>query len=283
MFNISFGCCRHNVSNIFVQLTEGRSARDQPKQPPAKKRPWFGISLLFFSSFFSSPSSSLAAPPAGIQSDSDPKWSSACYFSASCCHGTVQSDLLYPSLLKKDRASSGRPPWAFSRSPLDFLLAGFLFFFLILDVALLPTWPHHQGHGQVTMVLEESLVSSFSPPVLSSSKSGLPDDTTLSSSQILFPPCAAPFAQALLGWLLHALELIFAMLPHRVPLTVCLASHLLDIFSTMVWLGLAICWRRTSERILSVARCMLCPLFHAVSPSPGLVKLPCALQSTGMR
>ena len=37
MFNISFGCCRHNVSNIFVQLTEGRSARDQPKQPPAKK------------------------------------------------------------------------------------------------------------------------------------------------------------------------------------------------------------------------------------------------------
>ena len=32
-----FGCCRHNVSNTFVQLTEGRSARDQPKQPPAKK------------------------------------------------------------------------------------------------------------------------------------------------------------------------------------------------------------------------------------------------------
>ena len=38
MFNISFCCCRHNVSNIFVQLTEGRSARDQPKQPPAKKK-----------------------------------------------------------------------------------------------------------------------------------------------------------------------------------------------------------------------------------------------------
>ena len=36
-FNISFSCCRHNVSNIFVQLTEERSARDQPKQPPAKK------------------------------------------------------------------------------------------------------------------------------------------------------------------------------------------------------------------------------------------------------
>ena len=37
MFNISFSCCRHSVSNTFVQLTEGRSARDQPKQPPAKK------------------------------------------------------------------------------------------------------------------------------------------------------------------------------------------------------------------------------------------------------
>ena len=37
MLNISFGCCRHSVSNTIVQLTEGRSARDQPKQPPAKK------------------------------------------------------------------------------------------------------------------------------------------------------------------------------------------------------------------------------------------------------
>ena len=111
----------------------------------------------------------------------------------------------------------------------------------------------------------------------------LPEGTTLSSSQILFPPCAAPFSQALLGRILHALGMIFVMHTHWVPLTVSLASHVLDIFSTMVWLGLAICWRRTSERILSVARCMLCPLFHSVSPSPGLVKLPCALQSTGTR
>ena len=42
MLNTS-GCCRHCVSNTFVQLTEGRSARDQPKQPPAKKK---SISLL---------------------------------------------------------------------------------------------------------------------------------------------------------------------------------------------------------------------------------------------
>ena len=27
----------HGVLDTFVQLTEGRSARDQPKQPPAKK------------------------------------------------------------------------------------------------------------------------------------------------------------------------------------------------------------------------------------------------------
>ena len=28
----------HSVFDTFVQLTEGRSARDQPKQPPAKKK-----------------------------------------------------------------------------------------------------------------------------------------------------------------------------------------------------------------------------------------------------
>ena len=103
-------------------------------------------------------------PARGIQSDSDPKWSSACRFSAGCCHGTVQSDLLYPSLLKKTRAPSGRPPLAFSRSSLDSLLAGFLFFFLILDVALLHTQPPHLRDRQVTMLLEESVVSFFSPP-----------------------------------------------------------------------------------------------------------------------
>ena len=38
MLNISFGCCRHSVFNTSAQLTEGRSARDQPKQLPAKKK-----------------------------------------------------------------------------------------------------------------------------------------------------------------------------------------------------------------------------------------------------
>ena len=112
---------------------------------PIKVGPGSRISSLHFTFFllFLLFSSSLAAPPAGIQSDSDPKRSSACRFSAGCCHGSVQSDLLYPSLLKKTRAPSGRPPFAFSRSPLDSLLAGFLFFFLILDVAPLHKLPPH--------------------------------------------------------------------------------------------------------------------------------------------
>ena len=92
-------------------------------------------------------------PARRIQSDSDPKWSSACRFSAGCCHGTVQSDLPYPSLLKKTRAPSGRPPLTFSRSSLDSLLAGFLFFLLILDVALLHKQPPHLRDRQVTMVV----------------------------------------------------------------------------------------------------------------------------------
>ena len=45
----------------------------------------------------------------------------------------LRRDLLNPSLLKRARALSGRPPLAFSRSPLDSLLAGFLLLFLILD------------------------------------------------------------------------------------------------------------------------------------------------------
>ena len=251
-----------------------------------KVGPGSRISSLHFTFFllFLLFSSSLAAPPAGIQSDSDPKRSSACRFSAGCCHGSVQSDLLYPSLLKKTRAPSGRPPFAFSRSPLDSLLAGFLFFFLILDVAPLHKWPPHPWDWQVAMVLEESLVSFFSPPfslLLKSVWVAFWRHYSLFSP--FLPPCAAPFSQVHLGRILHALEIIFALPTHWVPLTVSLVSHLLDNFSTVVWLGLATCWRRTSERTLSVGSLHACLLFHAVSPSPGLVKLPRALQSTGMR
>ena len=115
--------------------------------------------------------------------------------------------------------------------------------------------------GQVYLVIEESFgfPSSAPPSLFFRRASGLlSEGTTLSSSPFFFPPCAAPFSQVPLGRILHALEMTFAMLTHWVPLTVSLASHLLDIFSTVVWLGLATCWRRTSERNLSV-RLAACP------------------------
>ena len=125
-----------------------------------------------FALFFSSSSPLSGRPARRIQSDSDPKWSSACRFSTGCCHGTVQSDLLYPSLLKKTRAPSGRPPLAFSRRPLDSLLAGFLFSFLILDVALLQLtfspsgWTSDHGAWREFGLL-------LQPPLLSSSEERL--------------------------------------------------------------------------------------------------------------
>ena len=119
-------------------------------------------------------------------------------------------------------------------------------------MSLLDKQPPHLRDRQVTMVLEESLVSFFSLPSLFFEERPLLEGTTLSSSPFLYPPCAAPLSQVPLGRILHALEMIFAMHTHWVPLTVSLASHLLDIFFTVVWLGLATCWRRTSERTLTV-------------------------------
>ena len=112
----------------------------------------------------------------------------------------------------------------------------------------------------------------------------LSEGTTLSSSPIFFPPCAAPFSQVPLGRILHALGMTFAMPIQWGPLTVSLASHLLDIF---FYSGLAgpryllekNFWEESECRLAACPR----PLFHAVSPSPGLVKLPRALQPTGMR
>ena len=93
------------------------------------------------------------------------------------------------------------------------------------------------------MAVDESVVSFLGPPF-----SLLPKSVcVLSSSPFFFPPCAATFSQVPLGRILHALGMTFAMLTHVSPV-----SHLLDIFSTVVWLGLATCWRITSERNLSV-------------------------------
>ena len=208
-------------------------------------------------------SSSLAAPPAGIQSDPDPKRSSACRFSAGCCHRTVQSDLLYPSLLKKTRAPSGRPPLAFSWSALDSLPAGFLFFFSSLMLLFYTNDLLTFEIDKLTWCLKRVWSPSSAPPSLFFWRaSGLLFEGTTLSSPLFLPPCAAPFSQVHLGRILHALEIIFALSTHWVPLTVSLASHLLDNFSTVVWLGLATCWRRTSERNHAFVFCFT--RFHQV-------------------
>ena len=81
------------------------------------------------------------------------------------------------------------------------------------------------------------------------------EGTNLSS---YFLPCY--FSPPSFGRILRALELIFALPTHWKPLTVSLTSHLLDDFHTVVWLCLATCWRRTSERIWVLARCILSSL-----------------------
>ena len=137
-----------------------------------------------------------------------------------------------------------------------YLLAG-LFFFLILDVALLGKQPSHLRDRQVTMVLEESLVSFFSP-------------SSLFFEDLFFEERLGCFLKALLSLLPHFSKLHVLLLSPKFLLgdtactgddfrdayslgaTVSLASHLLDIFFTVVWLGLATCSRRTSAKALSV-------------------------------
>ena len=140
---------------------------------------------------------------------------------------------------------------AFSRSPLDSLLVGFLIFFLILDVALIHKQPPTFVTDKSPWGLKRVWFPSSAPPSLFFRRASglLLEGTTLSFPQ-QFPPCAAHFSQVFLGRIRHALEIIFALPPHWVPLTVSLASHLFDNFSTVVWRGLATCWRRTSERTL---------------------------------
>ena len=103
------------------------------------------------------------------------------------------------------------------------------------------------------MVLEESLVSFFSPPFSLLLKSIWVASWRHYS---LFSPSTSSMCCSFLpgsSWADNASTGDhFALPTHWVPLTVSLASHLLDNFSTVVWLGLATCWRRTSERILSV-------------------------------
>ena len=164
--------------------------------------------LLFFFSFSSSFPSSLAAPPAWIHIPCSSTNGSSmtvmsgtsvkvhplrskviiCYFSAGC-HGTVQSDLLCPSVLKKARPLSGRPPLAFSQGLLDSLLAGLLLFFLILDVALLhlDQWPPRMP---LTVSLASHLFYSLARPRHLLEKNIWEDSECCSLLFFLPVPCA---------------------------------------------------------------------------------------------
>ena len=99
---------------------------------------------------------------------------------------------------------------------------------------------------------EFGFLSSAPPSLFFWRASGLLLEGTTLSSPHLLTPCAAHFSQVPPGWILHALEFFFALPTQWAPLTVSLAFHLFDDFPTVVWLGLATCWRRTSERTLSV-------------------------------
>ena len=111
------------------------------------------------------------------------------------------------------------------------------------------------------------------PPLLSSSEERLGGflEALLSLLPHLLPPCAALFSQVPLGRIMQALEIIFA-LPTPLGATDCVSGFPpFGHFPTVVWLGLATCWRRTSERIPEVGSLhahVFC--FTSVSPSPGL-------------
>ena len=172
-----------------------------------------------------------------------------------------------------DRRSGRRSP------PLHWIGNFFSSFFLIFPTLLPPVWPPCPLESKVIQIQSDH-PRAFSPPVLRWLKrfwsffsppslffrraSGLLfEGTTLSSSPSFFPP----FSHVPLGRILHALGMTFAMLG-----TDCVSGFPpFEHLSTVVWLGLATCWRRTSERNLSVGS-LQCPrpLFHAVSPSPGL-------------
>ena len=216
----------------------------------------------------------------------NPKWFrsnviSACCFSAGCCHGTVQSDLLYPSVLKKTRIPTGRPPLTFFRRSLGSLLAGLLFFFLILDAVLLLTLLPPQSDRHVATAIEERLVS-FSCSPLSLLLKSVWVAYWRHESLFLFPPRATSPPQVLGGFYVHW------SLFSRCLLT---GNHWLCLWLPTFWTTFTR-WSGCAsllagEELLRGSECWLAAcfrlLFHLVSQSPGLVKLPCALQSTGLR
>ena len=149
------------------------------------------------------------------------------------------------------------------------LLAGWVPIFLPHPWCCSPGQPPRPRDRQVTMVFEESLVSFFSPPFSLLLKSVWVASWRHYS---LFSPSTSSMCSFLPGssWADNA--------KHWRSFSRCLLTGchwlclwlptFLDNFPTVVWLGLATCWWRTSERILSVgslhAHVFCFTLFHQV-------------------
>ena len=89
-----------------------------------------------------------------------------------------------------------------------------------------------QGYREFSFLLQPPFLSSFEERLGSFMKE-LPSLQPLT----IFPPCAAPFSQGLLGRILHALETFLAMLTLWEPLTVSLAY---PPFGQLFYIGLAV-------------------------------------------
>ena len=206
---------------------------------------------------------------------------SACCFSAGCCYGTVKSDLLYPSVLKKTRIPTERPPLTFFRRSLGSLLAGLLFFSLILNAVLLLTLLPHQSDRHVTTAIEERLVS-FSCSSFFLLLKSVWVAYWRYESLFLFPPRATSPLQVLEGFYVHWSLFSRCLLTGNHWLCLWLSTFWTTFPRWSGWISLL-----AGEELLRGSECWLAAcfrlLFYLVSQSPGLVKLPCALQSTGLR
>ena len=155
--------------------------------------------------------------------------------------------------------------------------------FLLLDVALLHRRPPHLWDGQVYL---ESLVSLFSPPF-----SLLPKSVWVAfwrHHSLFFPIFLSSMCCSLLpssSWADTACTGEDFRDAYSLGATDCVSGF--PPFGHLFYSGLAGPRYLLEENFWEESECRLAacprPLFHAVSPSPGLVKLPCALQPTGMR
>ena len=208
--------------------------RPSPFSSPPFRLALMRGSLFLPSTFSSYLSSSSGRPARRIQSDSDPMWSA---LAASPPVAAMERSKVICSI---------QVCWRKLGSQQEGLL-----------------WPFSEDHWAPCWLARcycdrREISFLFLLPSLSSLEERLGCLLKARISLLISSTCY--FSPPSFGRILRALELIFALPTHWEPLTVSLTSHLLDDFHTVVWLGLATCWRRTSERIWVLARCMLSSL-----------------------